>query len=134
MIGNIKIIAVCMCKVYDERNYRIIRALNNFAVENDYRLFVYHTCSDLYWKTLSEKGEQSVFDLIDYNITDAVVTFEEGVYAENVMTKIRMDAAKYGKPVISVGVEQFSESYSRSMISHSEMMSFITVTIGLFLL
>ena len=28
MIGNIKIIAVCMCKVYDERNYRIIRALN----------------------------------------------------------------------------------------------------------
>ena len=105
MIGNIKIIAVCMCKVYDERNYRIIRALNNFAVENDYRLFVYHTCSDLYWKTLSEKGEQSVFDLIDYNITDAVVTFEEGVYAENVMTKIRMDAAKYGKPVISVGVE-----------------------------
>lgn len=105
MIGNIKIIAVCMCKVYDERNYRIIRALNNFAVENDYRLFVYHTCSDLYWKTLSEKGEQSVFDLIDYNITDAVVTFEEGVYAENVMTKIRMDAAKYGKSVISVGVE-----------------------------
>lgn len=105
MIGNIKIIAVCMCKVYDERNYRIIRALNNFAVENDYRLFVYHTCSDLYWKTLSEKGEQSVFDLIDYNITDAVVTFEEGVYAENVMTKIRMDAAKYGKPVILVGVE-----------------------------
>ena len=105
MIGNIKIIAVCMCKVYDERNYRIIRALNNFAVENDYRLFVYHTCSDLYWKTLSEKGEQSVFDLIDYNITDAVVTFEEGVYAENVMKKIRMDAAKYGKPVISVGVE-----------------------------
>lgn len=105
MIGNIKIIAVCMCKVYDERNYRIIRALNNFAVENDYRLFVYHTCSDLYWKTLSEKGEQSVFDLIDYNITDAVVTFEEGVYAENVMTKIRMDASKYGKPVISVGVE-----------------------------
>lgn len=105
MIGNIKIIAVCMCKVYDERNYRIIRALNNFAVENDYRLFVYHTCSDLYWKTLSEKGEQSVFDLIDYNITDAVVTFEEGVYAENVMTKIRMDAAKYGKTVISVGVE-----------------------------
>lgn len=105
MIGNIKIIAVCMCKVYDERNYRIIRALNNLAVENDYRLFVYHTCSDLYWKTLSEKGEQSVFDLIDYNITDAVVTFEEGVYAENVMTKIRMDAAKYGKPVISVGVE-----------------------------
>lgn len=105
MIGNIKIIAVCMCKVYDERNYRIIRALNNFAVENDYRLFVYHTCSDLYWKTLSEKGEQSVFDLIDYNITDAVVTFEEGVYAENIMTKIRMDAAEYGKPVISVGVE-----------------------------
>lgn len=28
-----------------------------------------------------------MFDLIDYNITDAVVTFEEGVYAENVMTK-----------------------------------------------
>ena len=105
MIGNVKIIAVCMCKVYDERNYNFIKTLNSFAVENDYRLFVYHTCSDLYWKTLSEKGEQSVFELIDYNITDAVVTFEEGVYAEDVMTKIRMDAAEYGKPVISVGVE-----------------------------
>lgn len=44
-----------------------------------------------------KKAEQSVFELIDYNITDAVVTFEEGVYAEDVMTKIRMDAAEYGK-------------------------------------
>lgn len=64
MIGNIKIIAVCMCKVYDERNYRIIRALNNFAVENDYRLFVYHTCSDLYWKTLSEKASSLCLSLL----------------------------------------------------------------------
>lgn len=64
MIGNIKIIAVCMCKVYDERNYRIIRALNNFAVENDYRLFVYHTCSDLYWKTLSEKASSLCLTLL----------------------------------------------------------------------
>lgn len=64
MIGNIKIIAVCMCKVYDERNYRIIRALNNFAVKNDYRLFVYHTCSDLYWKTLSEKASSLCLTLL----------------------------------------------------------------------
>lgn len=105
VIGNVKIIAVCMCKVYDERNYNFIQALNSFAVENDYRLFIYHTCSDLYWKTLSEKGEQSVFDLIDYNVTDAVVTFEEGVYAEDTMTKIRENAAAHGKPVLSVGVE-----------------------------
>lgn len=105
VIGNVKVIAVCMCKVYDDRNYNFIKALNKFAVENDYRLFIYHTCSDLYWKTLSEKGEQSVFDLIDYNITDAVVTFEEGVYAEDTMTQIRKTAAEHGKPVLSVGVQ-----------------------------
>ena len=103
MIGNVRIIAVCMCKVYDERNYNFISALNRAAVENNYRLFVYHTCSDLYWKTLSEKGEQAVFDLIDYNVTDAVLLFEEGVYDEAVMTRIREKAAAHGKPVISVG-------------------------------
>lgn len=105
MIGNVKVIAVCMCKVYDERNYNFIQTLNKFAIKNDYRLFIYHTCSDLYWKTLSEKGEQSVFDLIDYNIADAVVTFEEGVYAEDIMTQIRKTAAEHGKPVLSVGVK-----------------------------
>ena len=64
MIGNIKIIAVCMCKVYDERNYRIIRALNNFAVENDYRLFVYHTAQTFIGRLCLKKASSLCLTLL----------------------------------------------------------------------
>lgn len=103
MICGCKVIAVCICKIYDERHYNFITALNKCAVENGYRLFVYHTCSDLYWHTLSEKSEIAIFDLIDYDKIDAVVTFDERIFRKDILENIRRNAAVHGKPVISVG-------------------------------
>ncbi|MFT3952282.1 MAG: GGDEF domain-containing protein [Oscillospiraceae bacterium] len=71
----------------------------------DYKLFVYNTCSDLYWNTLNERGEKSVFDLIDYDITDAVVIFRETFYDKALVGDILVKASAAGKPAIVIDGE-----------------------------
>lgn len=100
-----RIIAVCISKIFDERKYSFIKALSDHAGKAGYRLFIYHTCSDLYWQTKAEKGETAVFQLIDYDITDIVVTFEEGFFDAETLENIRTEAAAHGKPVVCIGAE-----------------------------
>ena len=73
MIGQYKIAALCISRIHDDSSYRIITELNKALTEIGYRLLVYHTCSDLYWKTPSDAGEITVYDLIDMRITDVLI-------------------------------------------------------------
>ncbi|MGN0641676.1 MAG: diguanylate cyclase [Huintestinicola sp.] len=59
-------------------------------------------CSDLYKKTGSETGEKAIFDLIDYDITDAVIIFPESILNPETVEMIRDRAKAHGKPVICV--------------------------------
>lgn len=103
MFGGHKIISLCISRLNDERNYKFTEALNNAAVEKDYRLFVYNTCSDLFWNTDDEKGEISVFELIDYKVTDLLIIFDESFKDKTVIESIRKKAKKHNTPVICVG-------------------------------
>ncbi|MDO4317013.1 MAG: GGDEF domain-containing protein [Lachnospiraceae bacterium] len=103
MLGGHKIISVCISKLNDERNYQFIESLNAAAVERDFRLFLYQTCSDLYWRTANEEGELSVFELIDYDVTDLVIIFDETFQVKTVVKSIREKAKANRTPVISVG-------------------------------
>lgn len=49
------------------------------------------------------KSEIAIFDLIDYDKIDAVVTFDERIFRKDILENIRRNAAVHGKPVISVG-------------------------------
>lgn len=103
MYNGYKIISLCISKAGDERNFEFIESLNKAAVSRGFRLFIYHTCSDLYWKTRSEDGDKTVFELIDYDVTDAVVIFDEAFHDKNAVDSIASAAAEHGIPVISVG-------------------------------
>ncbi|MFT3950980.1 MAG: GGDEF domain-containing protein [Oscillospiraceae bacterium] len=65
-------------------------------------MFIYQTCSDLFWNTLNETGEKSVFDLIDYDVIDAVVLFRDTFYDKQLLQEIAMKASAAGKPVIVI--------------------------------
>ena len=106
MFLGYKIVALCISRVNDERNFEFTKALNDALTAKGFRLFVYHTCSDLYWKTEHEKGEKSVFSLIDYSITDAVIIFDEAFCEKDILDEIVGRAGENGVPVISVGAER----------------------------
>lgn len=103
MYNGYKIIALCISKASDERNFEFIEALNKAATERGFRIFVYHTCSDLYWKMRSEEGEKAVFDLIDYDVADAVVIFDEAFQDKTPVDRVAQTALARGVPVVSVG-------------------------------
>ncbi len=88
MKNGYKIAALCTSKIHDEFVGKFISSLNSVLSENGWRLFVYTTDSDLYYKTRSDKGEAMVFDLIDYETTDAVLLFRNHLYDTSVTDSI----------------------------------------------
>lgn len=105
MLNGYKVISLCISKAGSERNVEFIKALNTAVIQKGYRLFIYHTCSDLYWKTRSEEVDKSVFELIDYDITDAVIIFDESFYDKSVESSILKNASEKEVPVIFIGGE-----------------------------
>ncbi len=106
MYNGHKIIALCISKTGDERNFEFINALNLAAVERGFRLFIYQTCSDLFRNMRSENGDKTVFELIDYDVVDALIVFDDAFYDKEMVDKIVLDAISHDKPVISVGARR----------------------------
>ena len=103
MLGGRKIIGLCICRVHEEDSYKYITEFNRHLAEKGYRLFVYGTCADLYWDSISEKGETAVFELIDYDIVDALVIQEEKIRNKDIVKKIVQKAHAHKIPVITIG-------------------------------
>ncbi len=102
MFNGRKIIAVCLPKAYERISFRYISALNEYALEKGYTLFVYQTCTALYGNSRNDKGENYIFSLIDYDIIDGIIIFSELLKDKNIADKIAQEAAKHGIPAIAV--------------------------------
>lgn len=103
MYNGYKIIALCISKAGDERHFEFIEALNKAVISCGFRLFIYHTCSDLYQKTRNEEGDKTVFELIDYDVVDAVIIFDEAFQDKAPVDAVALSATQHGIPVVSVG-------------------------------
>ncbi len=103
MYNNRKMIALCISRANEKRNFEVIASLNAAANQYGYKLFVYHTCSNLYQQMSHEEGEKKIFDLMDFDILDAVVVMEEAFYDKQLIREINDRAAAHGTPVISIG-------------------------------
>lgn len=103
MIENRKIIALCISRIQDEECHAYVTALNKAVAPYGYNIFVYNTSSVIDEEHWEEDAQVSVFDYINYDITDVVIVFEEILKNEKV-TEILIDRAKgHGVPVIIVG-------------------------------
>lgn len=106
MYENYKVIALCISHISDTRHYEFISELYNHIRGTDYRLFIYQTCSDMHWDSKTSTGEQQIFDLMDYNIIDTVVIWDEAFYDKTIPQAICDKAHKNGVPVISIGASR----------------------------
>lgn len=102
MYQGYKIIGLCISKVHDERNFDFLSALYHSVQKQNYRLFIYQTCSDLYWHTPNESGEKSIFDLIHYHIIDVLLIFDEAFLDKSVISHIQKQAHMHDTPVIMI--------------------------------
>lgn len=102
MIGEYKIIALCLSKIHDSASHELTVELNKAVSGSGYRVFVYNTCSDLYWNTVEESGEASVFELMDFSVIDAVAIFDDRLKNKAVVNKIIGQSRDADKPVFIV--------------------------------
>src|SRR5690554_4227963 len=91
-------------------NCDFVHALNNILNESGYRLFIYHSHLDFYRKRQNEKGNEAVFDLIDFNIVDAVIIYEESIRNQRISDDIIKKAKSSSVPVITIGATKQSDA------------------------
>lgn len=103
MLYGKTIVALCTPKIHEATNHRFITTFAKCLASCNGRLLVYATSSELFWNSVDEQGEKTVFDLINYDITDAVVINEETIKDKETVRRIIARSMEHGIPVITVG-------------------------------
>lgn len=102
MIGSKKLVALCISRLNDYTCNEFIAAFGSRLAERGCVLFVYGTCTDLFWNTMDESGEKTVFELIDYDRLDAMVFFDEKIKDKTVTNQLVQRSVEHNIPVICI--------------------------------
>ncbi len=103
MIGNYKIVALCMSRIQENFSHDFIMTFRNVLKKAGYRLFVYNACSDLENDESKNSGQKYTFDLIDYSVIDALVVYEDRIRNRMVSDGIIANGLQHGVPVVVLG-------------------------------
>lgn len=103
MLFGQRVVALCIPRIQEAANHKFISSLGRHLTECGCRLIVYATPSELYWNTIDEQGEKSVFELIDYDSVDAVIVQDEALKNKAVTKQIIDNALQHNIPVVTLG-------------------------------
>ncbi|MCR5189291.1 MAG: GGDEF domain-containing protein [Treponema sp.] len=99
MLFGYKILIYCTSKIYESKFCDFVSTLNDELVPHNWRILTFCTETDLFKGDRNSKGEKNIFDLINYDIADAVLYAEEKLLDEKVKNKILERAKKHKIPV-----------------------------------
>ena len=102
MIHGCKVVSLCISRLHDIENARFVQSLNKHLRANNCSLWVYNITTDLYWNETATGGEISVFDMVDFHVTDALIIMEEKIKSKSVSARLIKQAHLYNVPVIIV--------------------------------
>ncbi|MBE6877360.1 MAG: GGDEF domain-containing protein, partial [Ruminococcus sp.] len=97
-----KIIALCISRIFDMENRKFVMELNEKLKQDNCRLWIYHINTDLYWEEETSRPEASVFDLVDFEIADAVIIMDEKIKSRRISDMLIAKAKKYHVPAVVV--------------------------------
>lgn len=103
MIYGKYVAALCIPRIHDGTNHKLIVSLSRSLYCCGIKLLVYATPSELYWKTQDEKGEKAVFELINYDVTDVVIIHTEALKDKETIEQIISRSHSHNVPVITIG-------------------------------
>ncbi len=121
MLGDKKVIGVCLTKCEDDLRTNFLSAFHLCATENNYKIIVFNSLRDLYYNDEHDKGSASIFNVINYDVIDALVVLGETIYDEKLKDKIIRDAMSRAIPTVLIHGEHdgclcvlpdYTEAYS----------------------
>ena len=101
MLHGYKICAVFISRIHEEVLREFIEALGAAFRPHGWRVMVFCTGSDLFWHTASDRGQESIFDLPDPAILDAL---RKGPYSANAAIIGEVVADHPGKVVMTTEI------------------------------
>lgn len=102
MLFGKKIIALCTARINDSLMGKFISVLNNKLNQNGFKLLIFSMNSELYWNEENISTEASVYEIINYDITDAIVIMDERIKSRTITESIIARARAYGVPALTV--------------------------------
>ncbi|MBP5604817.1 MAG: hypothetical protein J6X60_04665, partial [Ruminiclostridium sp.] len=121
-----KIIGVCLTRAEDDFRNSFLTHFQNCAIENDFKLIVFNSPSDFMNKSINDNGSKKIYDLINYDVMDAVVILCETIYDRSLTGQITEKAHSCNIPVILIHeqaegcfciVRKYTEEY-KTMLRH----------------
>ena len=98
MLHGYKICAVFISRIHEEVLREFIEALGAAFRPHGWRVMVFCTGSDLFWHTASDHGQESIFDLPDPAILDALVIMRDKVLDADCFERLCSRAVAAGLP------------------------------------
>lgn len=126
MINNKRVIGVCITKIHSISYADYTNRLHYIAQKQGYKLIIFNSFVDFFNKDSFDDGARAVFDMINYDVLDALVVHLESFHTKQVGLDIIEKAKKKGVPVIVVGgraegcyivTPDYEEPY-KQLISH----------------
>ena len=105
MLNGYKLVAVCLTKIQDEVTYEFIDAFYQAVKGSDYRLLLFNSFSDLYHQNVYDEGAKSIYQLLNYDLVDAVIIKADTINDHQVIRDLIARAKERQIPVILLNMK-----------------------------
>lgn len=98
-----RIIGICLSRVQEEYRLQCIKAFKQHASAKGYRLFIFNAKSDFFLPpTPTDFGEMTVYQLIPYDLLDAMILFPDTIYRDSILNDILENCRSRQIPVLTI--------------------------------
>lgn len=122
MINGCKVAALCVSEIQNENTQSMIYPMYQSLLEKNWRCLIYNTATDLFRDTPFDRGEASVFQLMDFSVVDVVIVYTQCLKCRAIVEDILAAASQHQVPVFLV---EPTERYSSGIrITFDELDAF----------
>ena len=100
MLGNKKVIGLCVTKVHDRVRGILVDEINLAALEAGFKLVCFNSTEDFYKDDVYAKGAKTVYDRMDFDILDGIIICAEHFFNEKIIEEIADRAKERKVPVV----------------------------------
>lgn len=102
LVGDRKLIGVCLTKVHDGFRTDFLANFYEAASAENFKLVVFNSVTDMYNNDGYDEGAKSVYNLINYDMLDALVILYEAFYSHELLEQMINSAKAKNVPVVLV--------------------------------
>lgn len=100
MINGKRVIGVCLTKLHWSGRSEYLDSLNDYARENNCKLILFNSFVDFYKNDDNDRGASSVYDVINYDLVDALIIFNNAFNNKQLVSELTEAANAHQKPVL----------------------------------